>query len=79
LRIALALGVILASAALAAQPAAAQQVSTPACDRECLRGKVTEVLDALVEHDAGQLAVAGNLRGTEDGVEPWSTSAWASS
>jgi hypothetical protein len=65
LRLVIALGLILSSAALATQPARA----TPACDRECLRGKMTEVLHALVEHDAGKLAVAGNLRVTEDGVE----------
>ena len=33
------------AAASAAQPA------TATCDRECLRGKVTELLYALVEHD----------------------------
>jgi hypothetical protein len=68
LRIVLALCLILSSAALGAQPARAQAAAS-ACDRECLRGKVTEVLYALVEHDAGKLAVAGNLRVTEDGVE----------
>jgi hypothetical protein len=68
-RIVLALCLILSSAALAAEPARAQAVAAPACDRECLRGKITEVLYALVEHDAGKLAVAGNLRVTEDGVE----------
>jgi hypothetical protein len=68
MRIVLALCLILSSAALAAQPARAQTAAS-ACDRECLRGKVTEVLYALVEHDAGKLAVAGNLRVTEDGVE----------
>ena len=65
MRIVLALCLIVSSAALAAQPARAAE----GCDRECLRGKVTEVLYALVEHDAGKLAVAGNLRVTEDGVE----------
>src|SRR5690606_23903129 len=64
-RLILALSLILSSAALAAQPAHAQS----ACDRECLRGKVTEVLHALVHDDVGKLAVAGNLRVTEDGVE----------
>ena len=59
---------MLSSAALAAQPARAQAAAA-ASDRECLRGKVTEVLHALVEHDASKLAVAGNLRVTEDGVE----------
>lgn len=62
----LALCLLLLSAALAS-PAHAQPAA--ACDRECLRGKITEVLYALVEHDAGQLAVASNLRVTEDGVE----------
>ena len=68
MRIVLALCLMLSSAALAAQPARAQAAAA-ACDRECLRGKVTEVLHALVEHDASKLAVAGNLRVTEDGVE----------
>src|SRR5690606_4595790 len=63
-RLILALSLIV-SAALAAQPASAQS----ACDRECLRGKVTEVLHALIHDDIGKLAVAGNLRVTEDGVE----------
>jgi len=68
LRFVLALCLVLSSAALAAQPAHAQSAAV-ACDRECLRGKITEVLFALVEHDASKLAVAGNLRVTEDGVE----------
>jgi hypothetical protein len=62
-----ALCLILSSAALAAQPAQAQ--GSPPCDRECLRGKVTEVLHALVHDDVGKLAVAEGLRVTEDGVE----------
>ena len=66
MRIVLALCLIVSSAAFAAQPARAQAAS---CDRECLRGKVTEVLHAFAGHDAGKLAVAGNLRVTEDGVE----------
>jgi hypothetical protein len=60
----LALCLVLTSAALAAQPA-----SAATCDRECLRGKVTEVLYALAGHDTGRLAVASTLRVTEDGVE----------
>ncbi len=51
----------------AAQPARAN--ATAACDRECLRGKITEVVYALVEHDVGKLAVAPTLRVTEDAVE----------
>ena len=48
----------------AAAPAAA-----PTCDRECLRGKVTEVLWALVKHDVSKLPVAPTLRVTEDADE----------
>ena len=40
-----------------------------ACDRECLRGKVSEVLYGLADHNLGRLAVEPNLRVTEDGVE----------
>ena len=61
MRLVLALGLALS---LTAQP-----VQAADCDRECLRGKVTEVLHALVGHDAGKLAVASNLRVTEDGIE----------
>jgi hypothetical protein len=39
------------------------------CDRECLRGKVTEVLYAFVKHDVSRLPVAETLRVTEDAVE----------
>jgi len=53
------------STANAAQGATA----APACDRECLRGKVTQLLYALVKHDVSGLPVAGTLRVTEDAVE----------
>jgi hypothetical protein len=39
------------------------------CDRECLRGKVTELLYAFLKHDVSKLPVAGTLRVTEDAVE----------
>jgi hypothetical protein len=52
----------LATSAHAAQPATS-------CDRECLRGKVTELLHALVKHDLKTLAVAPTLRVTEDATE----------
>src|SRR5438067_1333683 len=39
------------------------------CDRECLRGKVTQLLYALLKHDVSGLPVAGTLRVTEDAVE----------
>ena len=46
-----------------AQPAAIT------CDRECLRGKVTQLLYALVKHDVSALPVAATVRVTEDAVE----------
>ncbi|HZJ30393.1 MAG TPA: hypothetical protein VFD21_02430 [Vicinamibacterales bacterium] len=54
---------------VSAATANAAQRATPACDRECLRGKVTQVLYALVKHDVSGLAVADTLRVTEDAVE----------
>ncbi|HKE88089.1 MAG TPA: hypothetical protein VKB50_30240, partial [Vicinamibacterales bacterium] len=39
------------------------------CDRECLRGKVTQLLYAMVKHDVTGLPVADTLRVTEDAVE----------
>ena len=48
-------------------PAKAQPATT--CDRECLRGAVTQLLDALLKHDVRGLAVADTLRVTEDAVE----------
>jgi hypothetical protein len=61
--------IVSSSAAFAAPPARPAATAAPACDRECLRGKVTEVLYALVEHDVSKLAVAPALRVTEDAVE----------
>ncbi len=49
--------------------ASAAQVATTTCDRECLRGKVTQLLHALVKHDVSGLPVANTLRVTEDAVE----------
>jgi hypothetical protein len=44
--------------------------SVPAtCDRECLRGTVTQLLQALLKHDVSGLPVAATLRVTEDAVE----------
>ena len=39
------------------------------CDRECLRGKVTQLLCAFLKHDVSEIPVAGTLRATEDAVE----------
>jgi hypothetical protein len=54
-----------ATAASAAQSSPAATI----CDRECLRGKITQVLYALVKHDVAGLPVADTLRVTEDAVE----------
>jgi hypothetical protein len=49
-------------------PANAVQTATT-CDRECLRGKVTQVLYAFLKHDVSGLPVASTIRVTEDAVE----------
>ena len=46
---------------------AAQSAVT--CDRECLRGKVTQLLYAFLKHDVKEIPVADTLRVTEDAVE----------
>ena len=42
---------------------------TTTCDRECLRGKVTQLLHAFVKHDVSGVPVADTLRVTENAVE----------
>ncbi len=37
-----------------------------ACDRECLRGFITQYLDALIAHDPKALPTAANVKFTED-------------
>ena len=61
-------GLLLACCAWGASANAAQR-ATATCDRECLRGKVTQLLHALLKHDVSGLPVADNLRVTEDAVE----------
>ncbi len=39
------------------------------CDRECLRGFITQYLNAMVAHKPADLPVTGNFRFTEDTVE----------
>ena len=56
-----------ASTDAAQRPGTASNTAT--CDRECLRGKVTQLLYALVKHDVKGLPVADTLRVTEDAVE----------
>jgi hypothetical protein len=63
-------GLLLICCAWAATASAAQpQRATTACDRECLRGQVTQLLYALLKHDVSGLPVAPTLRVTEDAVE----------
>ena len=69
MRLIAALFLVLSSAGLAAHPPKAAPAAAPACDRECLRGKVSEVLYALVDHDVKKVPAAANLRVTEDGIE----------
>jgi hypothetical protein len=39
------------------------------CDRDCLRGFISQYLDALVAHNPSALPLADNVRFTEDSVE----------
>ena len=39
------------------------------CDRECLRGFITQYLNAMVAHTPGALPLAANVRFTEDTVD----------
>src|SRR5271155_2213838 len=61
------LGLLLGVGMWGAIANAAQSAIT--CDRECLRGKVTQLLYAFMKHDVSKLPVAGTLRVTEDAVE----------
>src|SRR5262249_33383692 len=61
------LGLLLAVSVWTGTAHAAQTATT--CDRECLRGKVTQLLYAFVKHDVSGLPVANTLRVTEDAVE----------
>ena len=61
------LGLLLGISMWGATANAAQSAIT--CDRECLRGKVTQLLYAFVKHDVSKLPVSDTLRVTEDAVE----------
>ena len=39
------------------------------CDRDCLRGFITQYMDAMVAHNPAPLPLAANFRFTEDGVD----------
>jgi hypothetical protein len=49
--------------------AASEAQSAITCDRECLRGNVTQLLYAFLKHDVSKLPVSDTLRVTEDAVE----------
>ena len=55
--------ILLTSASLS--PAARAQTGA-ACDRECLRGFITQYLNAMVAHNPGGVATSPNVRFTED-------------
>jgi len=59
----LAIGLLVGATAQAATPAPA------ACDRECLRSQMTQLLWSLVKHDSTRVPVATTVRVTEDAVE----------
>src|SRR5688572_13292126 len=67
-------GVLVSAAALAASPALAQApgepsaVIAPECDRACLIGHVEAHMKALAARDPSQLALAANVRFTENNV-----------
>jgi hypothetical protein len=63
MRLLLALFVTLAAGANAARADAGD------CDRECLRGFVTQYLDALVAHNPNKLPLGDKVKFTEDTVE----------
>jgi hypothetical protein len=62
-----ALGLLLGVSMWGVAANAAQSAVT--CDRECLRGNVTQLLYAFLKHDVSKLPVADTLRVTEDAVE----------
>src|SRR5581483_8747124 len=54
---------LISAASLRAASPAARQAS---CDRECLRGFITQYLNAMVAHDPKSLPLAAGARFTED-------------
>lgn len=61
--------VVVVAALAASMPAGADAQSPSAgCNRDCLRGFITQYLNAMVAHTPGALPVATNVRFTEDTV-----------
>ena len=64
------IGYWLAIGLLIGAPAQAASAPAPAaCDRECLRSQMTQLLWSLVKHDSTRVPVASTVRITEDAVE----------
>ena len=64
------LGLLLVCCAWSTDANAAQRAAAAdSCDRECLRGQVTQLLHALVKHDVSGVPVADTVRVTEDAVD----------
>jgi hypothetical protein len=51
------------------KPKPAPAPPAPSCDRECLRGMLTEYLYALLKHDTSKLPLSTSVRITEDAIE----------
>jgi hypothetical protein len=58
--------IVLLLVASAAFNSHARPQAGASCDRECLRGFITQYLNAMVAHNPGALATAPNVRFTED-------------
>ena len=64
------IGLLLACCVVTAPATAAQRAAAAdGCDRECLRGQVTQLLSALVKHDVSGVPVADTVHVTEDAVD----------
>ena len=60
---------LLACASAAQASSKHASMPAPGCDRECLRGMITESLYSLLKHDTSALPLGEKVRITEDAVE----------
>ena len=60
---------VIATALAAAINTAPAETAEDDCNRECLRGFITQYLNAMVAHTPGALPVAATIRFTEDTVD----------
>ena len=61
--------ILLACASAAQAASKPAPAPAPSCDRECLRGMLTETLYAFLRHDTSKLPLSDKVRITEDAVE----------